>query len=120
MSHLLFGKQSGQLNAAEAVQLAAALSELSGSGGNVLDVTRGALGIDVLRVETVGDRDDEQPGLSAGKYVTDEVFIDLKQGLEGDSGGVGIEIEVTPNISIESDIGQTGEGEVGIKFKWDY
>jgi len=45
---------------------------------------------------------------------------DLKQGLEADSGSVGIEIEVTPNISIESDIGQTGESNVGIKFKWDY
>ncbi len=121
VSRLLFGKQTGQLSAVEAVQLAAALSELSGAGGgNVLDITRGALGIDVLRVETIGVGDDEQPGLSAGKYVTDEVFIDLKQGLEADSGSVGIEIEVTPNISIESDIGQTGESNVGIKFKWDY
>jgi len=121
VSRLLFGKQAGQLSAVEAVQLAAALSELSGAGGgNVLDITRGALGIDVLRVETIGVGDDEQPGLSAGKYVTDEVFIDLKQGLEADSGSVGIEIEVTPNISIESDIGQTGESNVGIKFKWDY
>ena len=75
---------------------------------------------DVLRVETVGSQDDEQPGLSAGKYVTDEVFIDLKQGIEADSGSIGIEIEVTPNVSIESDIGQTGESNVGIKFKWDY
>jgi translocation and assembly module TamB len=120
VSRLLFGKQAGQLSAVEAVQLAAALSELSGAGGNVLDITRGALGIDVLRVETIGVGDDEQPGLSAGKYVTDEIFIDLKQGLDAHSGSVGIEIEVTPNISIESDIGQTGESNVGIKFKWDY
>ncbi len=122
VSRLLFSKEAGQLTTAEAVQLAAALSELSGAGGgaNVLNFARGALGIDVLRVETVGSRDDEQPGLSAGKYVTDEIFIDVKQGVETDSGSIGVEIEVTPNISIESDIGQTGDGNVGIKFKWDY
>ncbi len=123
MSRILFGKETAQLSTAEAVQLAAAIAELSAENGGsagVLDFARGVLGVDVLRVETIGTGDARQPALSAGKYVTDEVFVGVKQGVEAESGSVGVEIEVTPNISIESDVGQTGESNVGIKFKWDY
>ena len=31
-----------------------------------------------------------------------------------------IEDELTPNISIGSSLGQQGQSEVGINFKWDY
>jgi translocation and assembly module TamB len=122
ISRVLFGKDTAQLSTNEAVQLAAAISELSTAkgGGGVLDFARGVLGVDVLRVETIGAGDATQPALSAGKYVTDEVFIGVKQGVEAESGSVGVEIEMSPNVSIESDVGQTGESNVGIKFKWDY
>lgn len=123
MSRVLFGKETAQLSTAEAVQLGTAITELSapkGGTGGVLNFARGVLGVDVLRIETIGTGDAKQPALSAGKYVTDEVFVGVKQGVEAESGSVGVEIEVSPNVSIESDVGQTGEGNVGIKFKWDY
>ena len=120
VSRVLFRKSTSQLSAVEAVQLAAAVATLSGGAGGIFDATRNTLGIDVLRVETTGSGETETPALSAGKYVTDDIFLDVTQGTAQDSGSVGVEVELTPNISLESGVGQTGENNVGVKFKWDY
>jgi hypothetical protein len=31
-----------------------------------------------------------------------------------------VEVEVTPNISVKSETGQTGDSNIGVQFKWDY
>ncbi len=122
VSRVLFRKTTSQLSVAEAVQLAAEVAKFSGTGGGggIFDVTRESLGIDVLRLETTGSGESETTALSAGKYVTDDIFLGVKQGTALDSGSVNVEVEVTPNISIESGVGPTGEPNAGIKFKWDY
>jgi len=123
ISRVLFGKNTTQLTGIEAVQLGAAAAELSGAGGGavgILDLARDKLGIDVLRVESSGTDDSATPALSAGKYVTEDVFVGVKQGATAESGEVGVEVELTPNISVESGVGQTGASKVGVKFKWDY
>ena len=123
VSRLLFGRSSTQLSSLEAVQLGAAVAELSGADGGgrgFFDLTRDTLGIDVLRIESTGSGETESPALSAGKRVTDEVYLGVKQGTDPTSTEVGVEVEVTPNIFLESGVGQTGESNVGVKFKWDY
>ena len=72
--------------------------------------------MDVLKVEG----GDGGAAVSAGKYLRKDVYVGVKQGTTADSGAVEVEVEVTPNISIESEVGQTGDSNVGIKFKWDY
>jgi translocation and assembly module TamB len=123
VSRMLFHKNTSQLSTGEAVHLAAAVATLSGNdggAGGILDATRHTLGIDVLRIESTGSGEDEAPAVSAGKYVTEDVYVGVEQGTASDSGSVGVEVELTPNISVESGVGQTGESNVGIKFKWDY
>jgi translocation and assembly module TamB len=112
ISRLLFNKNTTQLTGIEAVQLAAAVAQLSGAGGGAVgfvDLARDKLGVDVLRVESGDDTESTTPALSAGKYVTDEIFVGVKKGATPESGEVGVEVELTPNISVESGVGQTGE-----------
>jgi translocation and assembly module TamB len=120
---VLFGKAATQLSALEAAQLGAAVAELSGTGGGagqILDFARTFLGVDVLRVDTATADDAAGPGVEAGKYLRDDVYVSVKKGVTDESGSVGVEIELTPNISVESETDSTGQSDIGIKFKWDY
>lgn len=120
VAQMLFDKNTSQLSSLEALQLAQAVAELSGkggAGGGVLDFARNLLGLDVLRVESDASGG---PAVGAGKYVTDDVYVGVRQGTAAGSGTVGVEVELTPNISIKSDVGQTGESDIGVNFKWDY
>jgi translocation and assembly module TamB len=123
VSQVLFGKSTSQLGAIEAAQLAASVAELTGQAGGasgILGRVRSTLGIDVLRLESGETDDSSTPDVAAGKYLSDDVYIGAKQGTEVDSGSAEVEVELTPNISIGSEVGQQGQSEVGIKFKWDY
>lgn len=122
VARVLFGKDSSKLSGLEAAQLAAALAELTGRGGDggLLGKARSVLGVDVLNVETNEVNGETSPALSAGKYVTDKVFVGVKQGVATGSSAVSVEVELTPNISVESETNATGESDIGVKFKWDY
>ncbi len=122
VSRILFNRSAAQLGAIEAAQLAAAAAELTGAGGGLgpLDFARSLLGVDVLRIETAGPGEAGGPGVTAGKYLREDIYVGVKKGVTDNAGAVGVEIELTPNISVESETGTTGESDIGIKFKWDY
>ncbi len=115
LSRILFGTGTGQLSAFQAVQLAqtaATLTGLSGGGGGVLDAMRRTLGVDVLSVG--------EGGLEVGSYVSDGVYLGVAQGLEANSGQVTVEVELTDDISVESDVGAAGDTSVGVTWERDY
>jgi autotransporter translocation and assembly factor TamB len=119
VSRVLFGKNTTQLTPLEAAQLAAAVAELSGAvggGPGILDFTRELVGVDVLRL----DGGESGGGVEAGKYLTDGVYVGVKKGLTPESDEVRVEVEVTPNISVESETGATGESDIGVRVEWDY
>ena len=105
----------------EALQLGAAVAELAGAGpssGDLLGRVRGALGVDVLRFAT--DEAGKGASVSVGRYVTERVYLGAEQGTDPGSTSANVEVEITPNITIESDVGQDAQGRVGVKWKWDY
>lgn len=119
LSRVLFGTGKGNLGPLEAAQLAAAAAELSGatgSGPGILGRIRNIAGVDVLRVEDGANG----PAVAAGKYVAEGVYVGAKQGSKPGSSGVEVEVEITPNISVKSEAGQTGDSNIGLQFKWDY
>ena len=83
------------------------------------DFARDLIGVDVL---DVGTTDGPAGGaeVSAGKYITDEVFVGVKQGTTPGSSAVEVEVELTPNISLNGDVGSAGQSDIGVQFKWDY
>ncbi|WP_085592397.1 translocation/assembly module TamB domain-containing protein [Thalassospira sp. MCCC 1A01428] len=117
LSQVLFGKSQGSLSAVEAVQLANAAAQLSGSGGglDVIGSIRNFIGADVLRV----DGGDEGPTVKAGKYLTDDIYVGTKQGTTPGSSGVEVEIELSPHIKITTETSEI-DSKAGIQFKLDY
>ena len=86
-----------------------------------MEFARKTLGVDVLRLETTRTSSgDEAAAVRAGKYVTDDVYVGVKQGATTESGTVGVEVEVTPNIVVESEVRRSGESDTSVKFKLDY
>ncbi|WP_374653597.1 translocation/assembly module TamB domain-containing protein [Dongia sp.] len=120
LSRLLFGKASGSLSALEAIQLAQATAELAGVGGgtDLLDRIRKETGLDRLSVDagdgTVG------PSLGAGRYVGEGVYVGVKQGAAGNSSAATVEMEVTPNVKVEGEVGTSSTGKAGVYWEWDY
>jgi translocation and assembly module TamB len=119
LSNLLFDKSAGAMTPLEAVQLANSAAQLAGMGGQgpgFMDNIRGSLGLDTLKFSG----GDSGPGVEAGSYVADGVYVGVKQGLGENSSAAVIEYEVTPNITVESDIGADSETRLGVKMEWDY
>lgn len=124
LSRVLFNKSTGRLSATEALQLGQAVATMTGAtdGGGIMDFGRKMLRLDVLELKGAEDAPDGtsgQAGVEAGKYVTDDVYIGIESGAAGETGAT-VEIEVTPRLKIEGDVGQKEKEKIGIKWKRDY
>lgn len=147
VAQVLFGKSSSSLSRVEAIQLAAEVGMLAGFGNdgpNLFNEARSTFGLDVLRFGSIqqgraqqrgrpspflqpgaggnSQADDEEnavPALEVGKYVMDNVYVGLEQGMNGDTGGVRVEIDLTPHFSIEGSSTPQGS-EIGASWKLDY
>ena len=64
-------------------------------------------------------QEDSIPSLEVGKYVMDNVYVGLEQGMNGDASGVRVEIELAPNLNLEG-VSTPQGSEVGLNWKKDY
>ena len=117
---LLFGRSVSSLSAIEGLELANSIAALSGGGdirGGVLDGLRNQFGLDVLSVD-LGE--DGNASVKAGRYLTERVYFELRQG--GPNGGTTghLEIEIDENISAETDVGPDASSSVGARYRLDY
>ena len=120
-ARLLFGKDVSSLSPFEAVTLAQSVGQLTGLAGGsagLLEQLRRRIGLDRLDVD-VGD-EAGQTAVSGGRYVSDGVYVGVEQGLDEQSSRVNVEIELTPNVTVESDVGADAEGRIGVNLEWDY
>lgn len=134
LSRLIFGREMTRLTPAQGLQLAQAAATLSSGGPGMLDKMRRKLGLDTLNIGSGSDDDALRPGarrdatggnggtentgVSAGKYVADGVYVGAEQRLSGETRSK-VEIEVLPNVSVETTAGTRGES-VGVMWKKDY
>lgn len=122
LSRILFGTSAGQISPFQAVQLAQALKKFSsGSSGsdlfNPLGTLRNITGLDDITVDGVGT---EGATISAGKYITDKVYVDVKSGTAENSGSASVKIKPTPEVSVESSANQNGSAGGSVFWEWDY
>jgi translocation and assembly module TamB len=120
LAHLLFGKSAGSLSAFELLQLAQATADLAGvnTGPGLLDKLRKSTGLDRLSLEQTEGA--PGPSLSAGRYVAEGVYVGVSQGARSDSSAATVEIEVTPNVKVETEIGANADSKAGVNLEWDY
>ena len=114
---MLFGRSASQLSGVEAAQLASSLSALASGGGfDVIGNLRSFAGLDRL---ALGGGDAGAVTVSGGKYLTDDVYLELTGG--GREGPVAqVEWRVRRNLSILSRLAGQSGGRLAIRWRRDY
>jgi translocation and assembly module TamB len=130
MSLFLFGKPAQSLTTLELLDVARSLAALTGTTGvgfDPIERTRRALGLDVLTVG-VGNRGASGTAtdvassatLEAGRYVSRQVYLGVKQGARAGSSAVQLNYDLTPHLSAGTEVGVESGGQVNLNWKWDY
>lgn len=86
LSRLMFGSDLSSLTPIQAVQLAAALNSLRGTGGgglNAVGKLRGATGLDRLRVLGGDEAEGRGTSLAAGKYISNDIYVEVVTDAKG-------------------------------------
>ncbi|MBI1359234.1 MAG: hypothetical protein GC155_03005 [Alphaproteobacteria bacterium] len=117
LARVIFGKSASQLSGIELAQLAAGLAQLAG-GQAAFDpagLLRQATGLDRVSIGA----DDTGATASAGKYITDDVYLQVGA---GGTGGFGAQVEWEPskNLSVTSGAQANGDTRIGVRWKKDY
>lgn len=121
LARLFFGTNVTNLSATEAIQLAAAVNSLSGSGGglNPLGQLRSATGIDRLRILGADDTSGRGTSLAAGKYITNDIYIEIITDARGFTA-TQLEIALTRSLSLLSQTASFGGSSVSLRYSRDY
>ncbi len=119
---LLFGQSAAKLNPMQALQLANTARVLRGSSGkggfDPMGFARSLLGVDTITLGS--DDEDGEMQVGVGTYLTDSIYVELEKGLTSDDDAVSVEMELTPNIGVETEVGTDSTGKAGIYWKRDY
>lgn len=117
LSRILFGRSPTQLSAIETARLAAAISQLSGgSGFDLFGTLEDAIGLDTLEI---GQTDTGQTQLTTGKYLSDDVYLEVRTAAEG-TPGVAVEWQVRDNISLEAETLPNERQRLSVQWKKDF
>lgn len=118
LSQVLFGRTASQLSPVEAAQLASALSSLAGGGGlDVVGNLRAFAGLD--RLAFGGGNDQAGVTVSGGKYLTDDVYLELTGGGR-EGGSAQVEWRVGRKLSIVSRVTGQGDSRLAVRWRRDY
>ncbi|ROQ91159.1 translocation/assembly module TamB domain-containing protein [Desulfosoma caldarium] len=121
LAQILFGRSATTLTPLQAIRLANALQALRNRGGpsrNVLGKTQDFLGLDQLKL--LGTGLGEGLGIGLGKYLGENLRVDVDQRLEQGDVSLKVEVEVTPNITVETEAGTQSRTGAGVFWKYDY
>lgn len=111
LSRLLFQRAAAGLSPFQAVQLAQAVAVLSGgSGGDAFEATRRALGVDNLDVTTGA----AGPAVGVSRAINERVRIGVRTGARPETSAVGVDIDLTRRIRIQTEIGADGRAAAGV------
>lgn len=117
LSRILFGRSPTQLTAIETARLAAAISQLSGgSGFDLFGTLENAIGLDTLEI---GQNDTGQTQLTTGKYLSDDVYLEVRTAAEG-TPGLAVEWQVRDNISLEAETLPNERQRLSVQWKTDF
>lgn len=121
LSRLLFGTSVTSLSPMQAIQLAAALNSLRGSGGglNPLGKLRSATGIDRLRILGADEASGRGTALAAGQYISNDIYVEIITDARGFTA-TQLEIALSKALSLLSQTGSFGGSNVGIRYSKDY
>ena len=121
LARLLFNRSTSNLSPFQIAQLAQVLAGAAGlvdqdSGGGFLSRLGRRLGLDRLGV---GSNAQGVPGVEAGGYLGDGIYLNVDPGATTGQPRVGVQIELTPRLKLESSAGTEGQS-VGLSYEYEY
>lgn len=121
LSRALFGESVTNLSAIQAVQLAAALNSLRGSGGglNPLGKLRSAAGIDRLRILGGDDTTGRGTAVAAGTYISNDIYLEIITDARGFTA-TQIEVALSRALSLLSQTSSFSGTSVELRYRKDY
>ncbi len=133
LARVLFNRETNKITPMQALRLAEGLRSLSGRG-NALDFlgrTREFLGLGQLELRETGREpglspgrkgtgEDKGIGLGIGKYLTEDIYVDVEKGVGSDSGKLSVRVEITPQVTLETEAGLDDSKGIGLHWKRDY
>ncbi|MFT3996773.1 MAG: translocation/assembly module TamB domain-containing protein, partial [Asticcacaulis sp.] len=120
LSRLLFGQNVANLSTTQALQLAASLQALQGSGGlNPLGKLRSVTGIDRLRVLGADAATGRGAAVAAGQYLTNDIYVEIVTDTRGFTA-TQIEIALSRTLSVLTQVGTTTGTSVNLRYSRDY
>lgn len=120
LSRLLFGTGTARITPVQGLRLAAAIQQLQGGSfvGDVLSTVRKTTGLDTLDVQ--GGETDTESTARAGKYLSDNVYVEVERGVSEGTGKARVQVELTPNLSVGTSVNDQSQSGVGLQWKYDY
>ncbi|QHL90454.1 hypothetical protein GVO57_05910 [Sphingomonas changnyeongensis] len=121
LARVLFGESITNLSALQAVQLAAALNNLRGTGGglNPLGKLRSAAGIDRLRILGEDQSIGRGAALAAGAYVSNDIYVEIITDARGFTA-TQIEVALSRALSILSQTSSFSGTSVELRYRRNY
>ncbi|GKT10037.1 translocation/assembly module TamB domain-containing protein [Desulforhabdus sp. TSK] len=119
LARILFGRNLSSITPVQALRLAKAVRALS-SGGSGLDLigsSRRFLGLDQLDFR---EGEGSETAVGVGKYLTEDIYVDVQKNVSGQAGRARVEVELTPNITITGEAGSDATTGLGVNWKRDY
>jgi translocation and assembly module TamB len=117
LAQLLFGRDLGRLSALQAAQLANAVAVLAGRGGEgIVSRLRKNFGLDDFDVTTTADG---QTALTAGRYLSENLYTEIDIGQNGQSG-VSLNFDLRDGVTVRGRLENDGDSGLGIFVQRDY
>jgi translocation and assembly module TamB len=109
------------LSPTQAIQLAAALNSLRGSGGglNPLGKLRSATGISRLRILGADKTAGRGTALAAGQYISNNIYVEIITDARGFTA-TQLEISLSRALSILGQTGTFGSSNVQLRYSKNY
>jgi autotransporter translocation and assembly factor TamB len=87
-----------------------------------MDTVRSTMGLDSISLKETYDleKNDTKTAISVGKYISEKVYVSIDQDVSGGGHGnqASIEITLTPQTSVETNVGTNFGG--GFNWRWRY
>jgi translocation and assembly module TamB len=120
ISLLVIGKTTDRLTSSEQGALASQLQQLAGGlvAARLEEAIAEQLGIEIIEItpgETLGTG-----MISAGRYVTQKLFVSIGQQFAGDGFKISLEYSITPLLKLELSSGGTEGTAVDFLWRRDY
>ncbi len=117
LAQVIFGRDISQLSAFQALQLASAVANLAGVGGEgLVSQLRGSIGLDDLDITT---NEDGSSALRAGKYLSDNVYTDVTVGGQ-DGAELSINIDLSDSLTVRGSVASDSNTSLGLFIEKDY